>query len=110
LGFLQPYNDKSYVVKEIRYNETPMGTFQHHEGPVSFVQYYKQRHGIEIKDLTQPLLYSVPTPTGVQGRDSHRVALIPELCQLAGIQDDLRANFNAMKVRLYFFAMKLKSP
>ncbi|OQV19385.1 Protein argonaute-3 [Hypsibius exemplaris] len=94
---LTPYNDKSYVVSDITFDKTPADTFDTREGPISYVDYYRKHHNIEIKDMTQPLMFSRPAPTGVRRRDNRIIALIPELCQLTGIQDDLRANFNAMK-------------
>lgn len=94
---LTPYNDKSYTVSEIKWDQTPASTFPTREGEITYVEYYKKHHNIDIKDMQQPLLFSKPAPTGVRRRENRIIALIPELCQLTGIQDDLRANFNAMK-------------
>ena len=81
------------------WDKTPLDKFKTKgDAETSFAQYYKEHHGLTIKDLTQPLIYSRPAPTGVRRRDTRVIALVPELCQLTGIQDDLRANFNAMKV------------
>ena len=85
-------------MSEIKWDQTPASTFPTREGEITYVEYYKKHHNIDIKDMQQPLLFSKPAPTGVRRRENRIIALIPELCQLTGIQDDLRANFNAMKV------------
>ena len=45
----------------------------------------------DIKDTNQPLAISKNRRTGME------VALIPELCEMTGLTDSMRANFNLMK-------------
>ncbi|XP_055330030.1 piwi-like protein Ago3 [Paramacrobiotus metropolitanus] len=95
---LTPYNNRSYVVSDIRWDMSPLFTFKNSKGEECvFWDYYRQHYNITIVDKDQPLMYSKPAPTGNKRREGFSVALIPELCQLTGIQDDLRANFAAMK-------------
>jgi aubergine-like protein len=58
---------------------------------VSYAEYYKTRYNENISDLNQPLLIHKDRKTG------NEVALIPELCQLTGLTDAMRADFKLMK-------------
>ena len=55
------------------------------------MEYYKPRYNENIADENQPLLINKDRRTG------NEVALIPELCQLTGLTDAMRANFHLMK-------------
>ena len=50
------YNNCTYKVDDIDWNETPRKTFMKKDEEISLVDYYKQHYNIEIKDLNQPLL------------------------------------------------------
>jgi aubergine-like protein len=58
---------------------------------VSYAEYYKTRYNENISDMNQPLLIHKDRKTG------NEVALIPELCQLTGLTDAMRADFKLMK-------------
>lgn len=58
--------------------------------------------GLQIKDLTQPLLRSTPTERDVRGargrnEEAQPINLIPELCSPTGYTDEMRRNFNLMR-------------
>lgn len=59
---------------------------------VSFKDYYQQKYRINLRE-GQPLLKIIEKRRGVE----NTIYLIPELCLLSGITDDMRANFNLMK-------------
>lgn len=84
-----------------------MSTFETKDGnKISFLDYYRTQHGIEINDAKQPLLLSKLKggKWGGKGRagpgqrppDRH-VLLVPELCYLTGLADTQRSNFNLMR-------------
>ena len=74
-------NAKTYRIDGIDWNLSPLSTFQLKTGEqVSYVQYYKQKYNLTIKDKGQPLLIH-------NDRLSGRVNLVPELMFMCGITD-----------------------
>ena len=55
------------------------------------MQYYKERYNTYIKEENQPVLISKSERTGIE------LVLIPELCEMTGLTENHRANFNLMK-------------
>ena len=70
---------------------SPETTFDKNGTQVSYSEYYKTRYNEAISDPNQPLLINKDRKTG------NEVALIPELCQLTGLTDAMRADFRLMK-------------
>ena len=58
---------------------------------VSYEDYFRTKYDARITDTNQPVLVSVDK------RTSQRMILIPELCQMTGLTDSMRANFSLMK-------------
>lgn len=85
------YNQKTYRIDRVDFAQSPATTFDKQGTPTSYADYYKTRYNEGIKDMNQPLLINKDRRTG------NEVALIPELCQLTGLTDSMRANFNLMK-------------
>lgn len=57
----------------------------------SYADYFKQKYGLRIKETNQPLVISKDKKTNKE------IALMPELCNLTGLTDGMRANFGLMK-------------
>ena len=70
---------------------SPETTFDKNGTQVSYMEYYKTRYNENISDMNQPLLINKDRRTG------NEVALLPELCQLTGLTDAMRADFRLMK-------------
>ena len=85
------YNQKTYRVERIDFSMSPETTFDREGTQVSYSQYYKEKYQEAINDTNQPLLINKDRRTGVE------IALIPELCQLTGLTDAMRADFRLMK-------------
>ena len=85
------YNQKTYRIDRVDFAQSPATSFDKNGTPTSYADYYKTRYNETIKDQNQPLLINKDRRTG------NEVALIPELCQLTGLTDAMRANFNLMK-------------
>ena len=83
-------NFKCYRIEKILLSENPTMTFTTKEGSISYVDYFKKRYNIVIKNTRQPLLV-----TYVE-RGTKEINLIPELCVLTGISEDMRRDFRAM--------------
>lgn len=78
-----------------------MNTFETKTGEVSYVQYYKQQYGIEIRDLKQPLLISREEKrvSGQAEKKTFIYSIIPEICYLTGLTDEQRADFKVRNLK-----------
>jgi aubergine-like protein len=62
-------NDKhTYEIESIDFNQSPHNTFEQGKAPnaktISFHEYYKEKYGIAVKDLNQPLVITKDRRTG----------------------------------------------
>jgi aubergine-like protein len=55
------------------------------------MDYYKEKYGITVQDQNQPLIITKDRRTG------KLIVLLPELCDMTGLTDEHRANFNLMR-------------
>ncbi|XP_055323202.1 piwi-like protein Siwi [Sitodiplosis mosellana] len=99
---LTRYNNKTYRISDVIFDVTPAATFDTRDGPKSYIDYYKTKHGLQITDPGQPLLRSTPTERDIRGargreEEARPINLIPELCTPTGYTDEMRRNFNLMK-------------
>merc|ERR1719341_2140852 len=59
--------------------------------------YYTERYNRSIRDPKQPLIVSMPKVRDERGGVSGPIYLIPELCNMTGLSEEQRANFQLMK-------------
>ncbi|CDW80416.1 macronuclear development protein 1 [Stylonychia lemnae] len=86
------YNKRTYKVDDIEFNKSLYDTFQQEDGTeITYQDYFRKKYSKNISDPNQPVIVNVNQKTGNQ------IILIPELCQMTGLSDSLRANFNIMK-------------
>ena len=104
---LTTYNNNTYSIEAIMWDMTPASTFDYRGSALSFAEYCKQRYGLQVTDMSQPLLQAK-----LSKKDMHRAAargasteiappapiLIPEFCKMTGLSDQMRSNFQLMKV------------
>jgi len=84
-------NYRMYRVDDIDFNSNPSKTFTNDKGEkTSLAEYYKARYNIPITDFKQPLLVAHDRRTGKE------LLLIPQLVQMTGLDDEMRANFQLM--------------
>ncbi|XP_073404629.1 piwi-like protein 1 [Dendrobates tinctorius] len=94
---LTKYNNKTYRIDEIAWHMTPESTFKKADGSeISFVDYYKNQYNEQVKDLSQPLVVNIPRRPKPGATDG-AIILVPELCNLTGLTDRMRNDFNVMK-------------
>ena len=84
-------NYKCYRIDRVLLNENPNNTFTTKGGPMKFTDYYRNRYNITIRTARQPLLLTSPERGMEDG-----TKLIPELCVLTGISEEMRRDFRAM--------------
>nr|ALI93846.1 Piwi [Holothuria glaberrima] len=90
------YNNKTYRVDEIVWDQNPQSKFSTPRGDISFVEYYEKQYERKITDPTQPLLMSLPkAKQTAEARGP--ILLVPELCLMTGLSEEMRSNFTIMK-------------
>jgi len=96
---LTRYNNKCYKVDDIDWDMSPASKFVDHNGEEkSFVDYYKKHYGIEIKDVKQPMIINrAKKKTAEEADVAKLIALVPELCHLTGLTDQMKNDFKVMK-------------
>uniref|UniRef100_A0A1I8PZG7 Uncharacterized protein n=2 Tax=Stomoxys calcitrans TaxID=35570 RepID=A0A1I8PZG7_STOCA len=94
---LTDYNNKTYRVDDVDFQSSPSSKFSTRDGEISYVQYYKQRYNLPIRDERQPLLISRPTEKNIRGGQDEFIMLVPELCRATGLTDAMRSNFKLMR-------------
>ncbi|KAH8356290.1 hypothetical protein KR084_005758, partial [Drosophila pseudotakahashii] len=92
------YNNRTYKINEICFDQSPKSEFLTSTGSTSYVEYYKKFHNINIKDINQPLLLSVKKSRATpDDKESIQFCLIPELCYLTGLRDEVRSDNKLMR-------------
>lgn len=82
---LTGYNNNTYRVDDVDFEVNPRSTFQLRNGEnVSYIDYYKKKYNIDIRNATQPLLVSKTKPRERRAGQSDLVYLVPELCRATG--------------------------
>nr|AIY62327.1 piwi [Fimbriaphyllia ancora] len=100
---LTRYNNKTYRVDDIKWDKYPNHTFHGRikgvERDISYVEYYEEVYGKTITDMEQPLLVSrLKKIPGQKTRiPEGELFLVPELCFLTGLTDEMRNDFALMK-------------
>uniref|UniRef100_A0A224YKC6 Aubergine n=1 Tax=Rhipicephalus zambeziensis TaxID=60191 RepID=A0A224YKC6_9ACAR len=94
---MTPYNNKTYRVDDIDWSKNPLSTFESKEGSKSYMDYYREQYEKCIRDMQQPLLVCRPKEKDIRAGRTDNVYLIPELCVLTGLTDEMRANVSVMR-------------
>ncbi|EFX88764.1 Piwi/Aubergine-like protein [Daphnia pulex] len=93
------YNKRTYRIDDIDFTKNANSTFhlRKEDRDISYLEYYKTRYNIEVRQPSQPLLVSRPTRRDANRGDDQPIFLIPELCGMTGLTDDQKKNFTLMK-------------
>jgi len=91
------YNRKTYRVDDIEWSTTPKSTFDMQGQQTTFIEYFRKKYNKDIRDHDQPLLVSRPKKKDLHRGQLGPILLIPELCQMTGLTDEMRANNGLMK-------------
>lgn len=87
------YNNKTHRITGVDFDRNASSTFDIKKEKTTFVEYYKNKYGITIKDVGQPLLISKASDRELRAGRSLLIALVPELCRPTGFSDEMRNNF-----------------
>ncbi|KAL6063565.1 Piwi-like protein 1 [Balamuthia mandrillaris] len=92
---LTRYNNCTYRIDGVDWSQTPTSTFTKRTGEdMSYQKYYAVNYNKSIRDLQQPLLIHRRSR---RGQEDDIIYLIPELCSMTGISDQMRADFRVMR-------------
>lgn len=101
------YNHMSYRVEGVDFKQNPGSTFETRKFNKEtkeyvttnqcFGDFIKQRYHKTITNLKQPLLIVKPSNKAMRRRGTEVILLIPELCQMTGYTDKIKADFQIMK-------------
>ncbi|XP_050023605.1 piwi-like protein 1 [Dermacentor andersoni] len=94
---MTPYNNKTYRVDDIDWDKSPASVFETKEGPKTYMQYYADQYEKCIRDARQPLLVCRPKEKDLRAGRTENIYLVPELCVLTGLTDEMRANVSVMR-------------
>ena len=81
---LTDYNNKTYKVDDVDYKSSPSSTFDTRNGSITYIEYYKTKYNIVIKDKLQPMLISRAKSRDLRGGSDQLIVLVPELCRATG--------------------------
>ena len=101
ISVITMYSKRNYVIDDVAFGMTPADTFEWKPSAdkpakrVSYAEYISERYrgstaNTRVTDVKQPMLV-------VNRKNGEKTYLIPELCRLTGLPDELRRNFTAMK-------------
>nr|XP_045595605.1 piwi-like protein Siwi isoform X2 [Procambarus clarkii] len=90
------YNERTYRVDELDWQLHPTSKFSYRGGEITYMEYYEKNYQVKIRDVQQPMIMSKPKKRDLR-RGSGCIYLVPELCTMTGLTDDMRADFNMMK-------------
>ncbi|XP_077498582.1 piwi-like protein 1 [Amblyomma americanum] len=94
---MTPYNNKTYKVDGIDWDMNPACTFQTKKGPKTYADYYRNQYERRIRDMRQPLLVVRPKEKDLRAGRTQNIYLVPELCVLTGLTDEMRAKVSVMR-------------
>lgn len=92
------YNNSTYRIDEIAWDKHPSDEFEgRNNEKITYMKYYTDKYNKSIRDPKQPLIVSMPKVRDQRGGVTGPIYLIPELCNMTGLSDEQRANFQLMK-------------
>lgn len=90
-------NNKMYTVNDVDFSMTPESTFETKKGPITFMQYFRDRYNVTIKDKGQPMLISRSKARDIRAGMPELIVLVPELSRITGLSDEMKRDFHLMR-------------
>lgn len=92
------YNDRNYKVTDVDFTSNPRSTFDKKDGSkITFADYFNTKYNVKIRDLGQPMLVSKSKPKDIRSGEPELVYLVPELCRMTGLTDEMVSNISLMR-------------
>ena len=95
-----------FRIDDVEMGKNPTSTFDKNGSPITYQRYFGETYGLTITDLEQPLLLHRAKPREQRARkqegqtakpEIEEIYLVPELCYLTGLSDEMKADFRVMK-------------
>jgi len=110
---LTRYNNKTYRIDDVDVDCSPLSHFHKTNNGVNeitkYKDYYQGRHGITITELEQPMLVSYPKKKDINKGITTNIYLVPSLCYMTGLSDDMRKDFGLMQRLSKYLHMEPKT-
>jgi aubergine-like protein len=90
------YNNKTYRIDDIAWNRNIMEEFDYRGKRISIAEYIWEKYKIKLTDKQQPLLISNPNAQPRRSGITEPIPLVPEACNMTGLDDGQRADFRLM--------------
>ncbi|XP_037037430.1 protein aubergine-like [Bradysia coprophila] len=93
---LTVYNNRTYYIDDVDFNSWPTDTFPTQRGDVTFMEYYRNKYRLTIRNTRQPLLVAKLDERYRGSGRFENILLVPELCRVTGLTDDMRNDHRLM--------------
>uniref|UniRef100_A0A182IW30 Uncharacterized protein n=1 Tax=Anopheles atroparvus TaxID=41427 RepID=A0A182IW30_ANOAO len=91
------YNNKTYTIADVDFSTTPSSSFKLANGDlITFKLYFYSTYNVKIVDELQPMLVTVPQKGRKHAEKTEPRMLVPELCRLTGISEEMRKDHQLM--------------
>ena len=92
-------NNRFYKIHDIDFKKKPTSTFLKDGKNVTYIEYFEKSYKMKIFEPNQPLfVYQKIIRNKQEGtEETHVIHLVPELCKICGITEDMKTNRNFMK-------------
>lgn len=74
---LTGYNNRTYSIAGVNWDMTPASTFATRDGETSFIDYYRKRYQLTIREARQPLLLARLSARDVRSGREQQALLVP---------------------------------
>jgi len=110
---LTRYNNKTYRIDDVDVDCSPSSNFDTInngvKGKTKYEEYYQGRYGITITEREQPMLVSYPKKKDINKGMTTNIYLVPSLCHMTGLSDDMRKDFGLMQRLSKYLHMEPKT-
>ena len=86
------YNSNTYKIDDVDFDKNPLETFyfRRENREITFKEYFKKQYNVDIINMNQPLLVSLPSRRDRNRGDNQPIFLIPELSGMTGFAPEQR--------------------
>ena len=93
------YNNKTYRISSIAWDEHPTDKFETKDGMISYLEYYEKNYGKNASEIDphQPLLVINPKARDIRRGMTEDIKLLPQLCVLTGLSEETTRNQSVMQ-------------
>ena len=92
------YNNRTYKIGDLITGlDASTYTFEKGGRQITLVDYYKEHFDLTIRNPKAPLIESLPNARDIRAGKVQKIYLVPEFCQLTGLTDAMRRDFNLMR-------------